>query len=183
MAYILCVGPRVAALIPAADLRRGIVRPLSLVCHHVKARHTRPTPFRPLPRTVDWTLSRIGIVQFVYPGGPPNQVVLPLFDLHQYPLYWRPCRLQSSLVDSRQKKSRLGIMTSQQRCIPIFGKHSAQTKHEEFTYHVMYVTLQASWVWIQSYRSRDCCFRSEAETWWRMRAGGIPEVSRISSSW
>jgi hypothetical protein len=32
VAYILCFGPRVAALIPAADLHRGIVRPLSLVC-------------------------------------------------------------------------------------------------------------------------------------------------------
>ena len=44
-------------------------------------------------------LSRIGIVQLsMKAGGPPNQVVLPLFDHNQYSVYRRPCRLQSSFV-------------------------------------------------------------------------------------
>jgi hypothetical protein len=65
--------PRVAALISATGLHRGIVRPLSLVTSrlnpHLSARYRGQSIL---------TLSRIGIVQYNSTGGPPNQVVLPL---------------------------------------------------------------------------------------------------------
>jgi hypothetical protein len=65
----------VAALISATGLHRGIVRPLSL------AHTAKPTPFRTLPRTADLTCCCLasGLSSTRRAGGPPNQVVLPLF--------------------------------------------------------------------------------------------------------
>jgi len=96
------IRPRLADLILMTDLRRGIVRTLSLTGHTVK-----PTPFRTLPRTVEYVLlSRIGIVHI---GDPPNQVVLPLSDC--IPVLYNPHNLQLDQHSwSIMVESRLGVL-------------------------------------------------------------------------
>src|SRR3978361_1700962 len=74
VAYILCFGPRVAALIPCSRLTSGNSTSLKLSLSPLRAQQTRPTPFRTLPRTVAELLSRIGIVQFVYLEVPRTRL-------------------------------------------------------------------------------------------------------------
>ena len=70
------IGPRLADLILMTDLRRGIVRTLSLTQLCCCQAHTFPHVTADSRVMLLILLSRIGIVHVS--GDPPNQVVLPL---------------------------------------------------------------------------------------------------------
>jgi hypothetical protein len=74
---------------------------------YLKPDYVKPTPFRTLPRTAEYILSRIGIVHI---GDPPNQVVLPLSSYTIYMLY-NPHDLQLNLLYwFITVESRLGVL-------------------------------------------------------------------------